>query len=78
MQCPVYEDTRTVIYQNLFSLDNLVQEKIKLNSSDVIFWLLGGQIEEVRNELMTSFCIEAWKAVNNMYMDVVKGRLGIG
>ena len=80
MQCPVGDDIRRKLFDKLYIIDPLFEQRCITLSADVFLWLIrvGKPIEGVEEKLKLDICRCARRHSNTLYKRVLKSREGIG
>ena len=74
MQCPNFEVDREAMFYELGNVNPTFGQKMAEHHSEVLYWMLGGQIDALSFEEMLEFWVTSGRSINCMYTSTVKAR----
>ena len=78
MNCPAVDLIRRKMYQEIYKISPRLEDIIQENPSEILGWLLGGDIPGMDLDAMTPIWRISGASIVEMYLFFTKGRSGIG
>ena len=78
LQCLSVVLIRREMYQEIYKISPRLKDIIQENPSEILGWLLGGDIPGIEIDTMTSIWRISGSSIVEMYLFITKGRSGVG
>ena len=78
VQCPFYQADRELMYDEIFRKCPNVKEILDEDSSNIIYSLLGKNLNSICDEEMLCFWCISGNAIFRMYRKAIASRTGVG